>query len=358
MDVKNEVLYRVYFLLFGLLLPAAGILVYRTIDIAIVQGKTWKARGEQNYVKPRAVAAERGNIYAQDGSLLATSVPYFDLYFDPFASTEADYYRNLDTLAHCLATYVDDSYTVGGFREYLLQLRDTTQNRRRNRHVLLKKSVSFAEKAKIEAFPLFNLGQFRGGLIAKKLSERKRPFGLLARRTIGYVRDGLQPVGIEGRFDTILGGEPGTQMMIKVDPRSDLWLPLDNLTEVEPRSGDDIVSTLDVNLQDIAEEALLRGMRRHQPDWGTAIVMDVETGAIRAMANLGRDEAGEGYYEMYNYAIAMATEPGSTFKLASVMALLEDGHVKLDDSVDVERGKTIFYDQEMEDSSVRSTKMD
>jgi len=143
-----------------------------------------------------------------------------------------------------------------------------------------------------------------------------------------------------------------------VDPRSDLWLPLDNLTEVEPRSGDDIVTTIDVNLQDIAEQALLRGMRRHQPDWGTAIVMDVETGAIRAMANLGRDEAGQGYYEMYNYAIAMATEPGSTFKLASIMALLEDGHVDLSDSVNVERGKTIFYDQEMEDSSTRSFKMD
>lgn len=358
MDIKNEVLYRVYFLLFGLLVPAAGFLLYRTIDIAIVEGATWKNRGEQNYVKPRAVAAERGNIYAKDGSLLATSVPYFDLYFDPFASSEADYYRNLDTLAYCLATYVDNSYTVGGFREYLLQLRDTSQNQRRNRHVPLKKSVSFAEKARIESFPLFNLGQFRGGLIAKKLSERKRPFGLLARRTIGYVRDGLQPIGIEGQFDSILGGRPGTQMMIKVDPRNDLWLPLDNLTEVEPRSGDDVVTTIDVNLQDIAEQALLRGMRRHQPDWGTAIVMDVETGAIRAMANLGRDDAGAGYYEMYNYAIAMATEPGSTFKLASIMALLEDGHVKLSDSVNVERGKTIFYDQEMEDSSTRSFKMD
>lgn len=358
MDIKNEVLYRVYFLLFGLLLPAAGFLLYSTFNIAILEGPKWRSMGEKNYVKARAVPAERGNVYAKDGSLLATSVPYFDLYFDPFASSEEDYYRNLDTLAYCLATYVDNSYTVGGFREYLLQLRDTSNNRRMNRNVPLKKSVSFSEKARIEAFPLFNLGQFRGGLIAKKLSERKRPFGLLARRTIGYVRDGKQPVGLEGRYDSILGGQPGTQMMIKVDPQSDLWLPLNNLTEVEPRSGDDIVTTLDVNLQDIAEEALLRGMRKHQPDWGTAIVMDVETGAIRAMANLGRDDAGEGYYEMYNYAIAMATEPGSTFKLATIMALLEDGHVKLKDSVDIEKGKTIFYDTEMEDASSYSFKLD
>ncbi len=358
MDVKNEVLYRVYFLLFAVLLPVAGILVWKTFDIAIVEGEYWRTMGSDNYVKEKAIAAERGNVYAQDGSLLATSVPYFNLYFDPFASTEEDYYGNLDTLAYCLATYVDNSYTVGGFREYLLSLRDTSYNQRQRRHILLKKSVSFAEKKKIESFPLFNLGKYRGGLISEKLSERKRPFGLLARRVIGYVRDGLQPVGLEGKFDSILGGNPGKQMMIKVDQKSDLWLPLENLSVVEPKSGDDIVTTIDVNLQDITEQALLRAMQKHQPEWGTAIVMDVKTGAIRAMANLGRDDAGQGYYEMYNYAIAMATEPGSTFKLASIMALLENKHIKLTDSVDIEKGKTVFYDTEMEDSSVRSTKLD
>lgn len=358
MDIKNEVLYRVYTLLFVVLMPAAGFLVYSTFKIAIQEGEEWREMGKRNYVDNRDIPADRGNIFAQDGSLLATSVPYFDLRFDPFASSEEDYYENLDTLAYCLATYVDNSYTVGGFRQYLIQLRDTTNNKRPNRNVPLKKSVSFREKQFIESFPLFNLGQFRGGLIVKKLSERKRPFGLLARRTIGYVRTGLQPVGLEGRFDSILGGQVGLQTMIKVDAKSDLWLPLQNLMDVEPRSGDDIVTTIDVNLQDITEEALLSGMRRHQPDWGTAIVMDVETGAIRAIANLGRDEAGEGYYEMYNYAIAMAIEPGSTFKLATIMALLEDGHVKLTDSVDIERGKTVFYDTEMEDASSYSFKLD
>ncbi len=358
MDVKNEVLYRVYFLLFGIMMPIACLLLWRTFDVAILNGEKWRKFGADNYVKEKSIAAERGNIYAADGSLLATSVPYFNLYFDPFAATEEEYYANLDTLAYCLATYVDKSYTVGGFREKLLSLRDTSQNQRKRRHILLKKSVSFAEKRKIEGFPLFNLGQYKGGLISEKLSERKRPFGLLARRVVGYVRDGLQPVGLEGKFDTILGGNPGKQMMIKVDPKSDLWLPLENLSVVEPRSGDDIVTTIDVNLQDITEQALLRAMRKHQPEWGTAIVMDVETGAIRAMANLGRDDAGEGYYEMYNYAIAMATEPGSTFKLASIMALIEDGHVKLTDSVNVEHGKTVFYDTEMVDASSQSLRLD
>jgi cell division protein FtsI (penicillin-binding protein 3) len=358
MDIKNEVLYRIYFLLFAILVPVAGVLLYRTIDLAILQGDYWRSKSENNYVERRSIEAERGNIYANDRSLLATSVPYFDLYFDPFAASDRDYYQHLDTLAFCLANYVDNSYTVGGMKEYLLSLRDTTVNTRRNRHVLLKRSVSFAEKRQIEAFPLFNLGQFRGGLIAEKQSERKRPFGLLARRTIGYARDGLRSVGLEGRYDSLLGGQPGSQMMMRVDPRSDLWLPLEDLAAVEPRSGDDVLTTLDVNLQDIAEDALLGAMQRHQAEWGTAIIMDVETGAIRAMANLGRDEAGEGYYEMYNYAIAMATEPGSTFKLASMMALLEDGHVALDDSVNIERGITQFYDTQMEDATSFSRNLD
>lgn len=358
MDVKNEVLYRVYFLLLAVMVPVALLLLWKTFDIAIMNGEKWRKSGKDNYVKEKAIAAERGNIYAEDGSLLATSVPYFNLYFDPFAATDEEYYNNLDTLAYCLATYVDNSYTVGGFREKLLSLRDTSLNQKRRRHILLKKSVSFAEKRKIESFPLFKLGQYKGGLISEKQSERKRPFGLLARRVIGYVRSGLQPVGLEGKFDTILGGKPGKQMMIKVDPKSDLWLPLENLSVVEPRSGDDIVTTIDVNLQDITEQALLRAMRKHRPEWGTAIVMDVKTGAIKAIANLGRDDAGEGYYEMYNYAIAMATEPGSTFKLASIMALMEDGHVQLSDSVNVEKGKTVFYDTEMVDASSQSLKLD
>lgn len=358
MDIKNEVLYRVYFLLFAIMFPVAGALLYKTIDIAVIEGDKWRKKSENNYVKEKEIAAERGNIYASDRSLLATSVPYFNLYFDPFASSEEDYQANLDTLAYCLATYVDNSYTVGGFREYLLELRDTTFNQKKRRHILLKKQVSFAEKKKIEQFPLFNLGQYRGGLIAKKLSERKRPFGLLARRTIGYNRDGLQAVGLEGKYDSILGGQAGKQMMIKVDQRSDLWLPLADLSVVQPRSGDDLLTTIDVNLQDITEKALLRAMKRHLPEWGTAIVMDVETGAIKAMANLGKTKDGKNYYEMYNYAIAMATEPGSTFKLASIMALMEDGYVSLSDSVDIENGTTMFYDVEMEDASTMSYKMD
>ncbi len=356
MDIKNEVLYRVYIVLFGLFVPIAIILVYKTFQISIQEADHWVAVGEDNYIDEREIEAERGNIMADDGSLLATSVPFFDIYFDPFTASEEDYKNNLDTLANCLATYVDNTFTVGGFKEYLTDLRDTSVNK--NRHVLLKSKVSYYEKRRMETFPLFNLGRYKSGLIAEKRSERKRPFGILARRTIGYVRNTAQNVGLEGYYDEVLGGKPGKQVMIRVDRKRDLWMPVQDLTEIEPKSGDDILTTIDVNIQDIAERALLKGMKYHEAEWGTAVVMEVNTGEIKGIANLGQVEDKMEWYEIYNYAIGRATEPGSTFKLASIMALLEDDFVTLEDSIDIEKGETSFYDIVMEDASYESSKLD
>ncbi len=353
MDIKNEVLYRIYFILFGMVIPVSILLVYRTVDISILQGEEFREAGQKEYVKYREVEADRGNILSYDGSLLATSIPYFDLYFDPLAPTQEDFEANLDSLALCLATYVDDTYTPGGYRQWLLELRDST-----NRHVLIKRKVSYREKRRIENFPLFRLGQFRGGLIAKRRSERRRPFRLLAQRTIGYVREGAKPVGLEGFYNDVLSGNPGQQLMIKVDPSQDLWMPMEDLTAIDPTSGNDIVTTLDVNLQEIVEEALLRAMNYHEAEWGTAVLMEVKTGAIRAIANLERLRNGEGWWELYNHAIGSGLEPGSTFKLASIMALLEDGYVDLEDTIRIYKGKAQFYEEEMVDSSPESFKTD
>jgi cell division protein FtsI (penicillin-binding protein 3) len=353
MDVKNEVLYRVYFLLFGIVVPASILLLYKTVQIAYVEGEQWREKGQKNYLEYRAVEADRGNIYSADGSLMATSIPYFDLFFDPKTPSDEHFAKYLDTMAHCLATYVLEDYTVGGARDYLLFLRS---DENKSRHITLKRKASFAEKKFIESFPLFRLGQYRGGLIAKKASERKRPFGLLAQRTIGYVRDEVQPVGLEGHFNEDLGGEPGQTLMVCVDPAADLWMPLDDLTVIEPESGSDVVTTINIDIQEITQEALLRAMNLHDAEWGTAIVMEVETGAIRAIANLGRTETG--WWETYNYAIGTRIEPGSTFKTASMMAMLEDGYIKLDDSISIENGRTTYYDRVMEDASPYSARLD
>lgn len=352
MDIKNEVLVRVYILLFGIIVPLSLILLYKTLYISVWEGSDWRAMGKDNYVQYKEIEADRGNIFAEDGSVLATSIPYFDMYFDPIAPSQEDFEANLDSLAYCLATYVDPSYTVGGYRERLIRLREDTTDR----HVLLKRKVSYSEKQKIESFPLFNLGQFRGGLISEQRSDRRRPFGLLAQRTIGYIRDGAKDVGLEGTFNEQLGGKPGGQFMICVDTRRDLWMPLQDLSAIDPKSGNDVWTTLDINLQDIAENALLRAMNYHDADWGTAVMMDVKTGAIRAIANLGRYQ--DTYWETYNHAVGSAVEPGSTFKTASMLALLEDGHVALTDTVFINRGVAQFYEETMRDASSESYSID
>lgn len=352
MNIKNEVLYRVYFLLFGIIIPVALILLYQTLFIAVWEGDEWRAVGEDNYVKWKEVEADRGNIFADDGSVLATSIPYFDIYFDPVAPAEADFMANLDSLAYCLATYIDPSYTVGGYRDRLLRLRQDSSDR----HVLIKRRVSYSEKRTIEKYPLFNLGQYRGGFIAERRSDRRRPFGLLAQRTIGYIRQGAKDVGLEGYFNEALAGEPGGQHMICVDRPRDLWMPLEDLSAIDPKIGDDVHTTIDINLQDIVESALLRAVNYHNAEWGTAIMMDVKSGAIKAIANLGR--YGETYWETYNHAVGSAVEPGSTFKTASVLALLEDGHLDLTDTVFINKGLGTFYEETMRDASTESYRLD
>ncbi len=354
MDIKNEVLYRIYGLLFGIFLPAALVMVYRTVQIGLVEGPRWRQMGQDNYVSNREIEADRGNILAMDGSVLATSIPYFDLYFDPVTASKEAFEENIDSLSYCLSRYVDRTYTPGGLKEFLIKSRTDSNNI--NRHILIKRGATFEEKLKIQSFPLFNKGRFRGGLIVEQRNERRRPFGILGQRTVGYVREGAKPVGIEGAMDSILRGKPGIQPSIKVDKKNNIWLPLENLTSIDPESGLDVQTTLDVNLQDIAENALLKGVNAHDAEWGTAVVMDVKTGAIRAIANLGRGETG--WWENFNYAIGASVEPGSTFKTASMLALLEDGVINLDDSINIDHGRTKFFEQLMVDSSPESQGLD
>lgn len=347
MDIRNEVLYRVYALLV-IVVAMAGLLFGRTLVIGVLNGEKWKTKGEEVFLKYKEIEAERGNIIAADGSVLATSIPYYDLYFDPQAASDKDFNQHLDTLAYCLATFVDQRYTVGGYRQQLLEWRADTSNRYRP----IARKISYSVKQQIERFPLFNLGQFRGGLIDERASDRRLPFGLLAQRTIGYIREGANPVGLEGYFNDILEGDPGGQFMVCVDKRRDLWVPVDDLMEIDPESGDDIKTTIDINLQDIVEEALLNAVKYHQADWGSAVLMEVNTGQIKAIANL--DKVRNGYWEAYNRAVGTAVEPGSTFKAASMLALLEDGYINLNDTVFINRGEWEYYDEKMVDSSPES----
>lgn len=342
-NVKNEVVVRVYVVLLGICAVAALIFA-RTIKISVLEGEKWRSKGESLYLKEVPLEAERGNILATDGSILATSMPFFDISFDPNSSAidSAVWNQNIDSLAYCIATFVNRDYTPGGMRDYLIQ-----QKNQGKRYVPIIRDATMAEKLMIEKFPLFRLGRFKGGLIIEQRYKRQRPFGLLAERTIGYISGDTINVGLEGYFNDVLKGEEGTQLMYKVG--DGYWIPLENLSKIQPAPGKDLLTTIDVNLQDIAENALAKAMMRHKAEYGVAILMEVKTGAIRAISNLGWSKNGQ-LRETYNYAIGAATEPGSTFKLASMLALLEDGYVSLQDSVDIEQGRTLYFDAELQDA--------
>ncbi len=353
--VKNEVLVRVYAVLAVIIVVALAI-AHRTVQISVMEGKKWREKGESLYIKEVPVEAERGNILTQNGNLLATSMPFFDIAFDPNSSgmDSTDWNLHLDSLAFCIATFIDPSFTPGGMREYLEEKRNEVKKYFQEsrdagkRYIMIKKDATIEEKELICSFPLFNLGQFKGGLIIQPKYKRERPFGLLANRTIGYVKGDSINVGLEGYFDEYLSGDEGTHMMYRVG--NGVWIPLADLAKIEPKPGMDIMTTLDMDVQAIVENAMQKAMRRHRAEYGTAIVMDVKTGAIKAIANLDWRKDGS-LWENYNHAIGTIVEPGSTFKLASMLALLEDGLIDLNDSIDLEQGRTIYYDVELEDAT-------
>ena len=342
--IKNEVLIRAY-LVCGVVCLLAVAIFGKVAYISLFEGEQWRNESEKKYIQQVEIEADRGNILARDGGLLATSLPFFDLFFDPNSDALSDkvFFENVDSLAHLIATHVDDSQTVGAYRNFLIDARKEGKMR----YIPIKRNVSFEEKQFISRFPIFNLGRFRGGFIANPKFKRDRPFGILAHRTVGYVRDSTK-VGIEGRFDDVLRGESGVQLMFNAP--GDVLIPVNDLAEIEPQIGDDILTTIDVDIQDIAGDALYRGMLKFDAEWGVAIVMEVETGAVRAISNLGKTRKGE-IWETYNHAIGTGIEPGSTFKIATMMSLLEDGLITIQDEIDLEQGQTQFYEETLQDAS-------
>lgn len=348
LNIKNEVLVRVY-IVAAAVLAVAIVIAMRLYQISQVQGDFWAEKAKKRLFTWVDVRADRGNILADDGSLLATSLPYFDIYFDSHTDgmTDEAFYQNVDSLALLLSTLVKPEYTPGAYKDWLIGVRQADKDAKGVRYLEIAKNVPFHKMLQIKDFPLFRLGKSKGGIIIEQKPKRERPFKMLAQRTIGYVRDGALPVGLEGKYDNVLGGSLGKQLMQRVP--GDMYIPVNDLAEIEPKSGDDIVTTIDVNIQDAAENALLEAVRNHEADHGCAIVMEVKTGAIRAVANIGRTP--EGLWETFNYAVGQRVEPGSMFKLASFMAMMEDGYIDdLSEKVPVYKGKTKFYKDELVDA--------
>jgi cell division protein FtsI (penicillin-binding protein 3) len=321
MNIRANILLRVY-LAFGLIVLLALAVLVRLCDVQFVQGPKWRAMADSLSTKYVNVDAARGNIYSNDGSLLATSVPEYELRMDMLAGGIEDndvFYGKVDSLAIRLSQYFGDQSP----KEYARVLRRARQDRAR--YLLIKRKVDYQQLKTIRTFPLFNIGKYTGGLIAIQKNKRILPFKFLAQRTIGYKNANVSNgVGIEGAYGSYINGESGKRLVQRI--AGGVWMPVNDEAEIAPKEGADIISTIDINMQDLAQNALEKQLIASDADHGTVILMEVATGEVRAIANYTKVAPGE-YKELFNYAIAGNQDPGSTFKLASYMALLEDKKV-------------------------------
>lgn len=342
MSIKKVILWRIYLAFFVFCVVGVAV-VGKAFKIQTVEGEHWRSLADSTFTAYVPIDAERGNIFSEDGRLLATSLPYFEVRFDVNADalTDEKFYEEVGDLAQAMANYFGDK-SAAQYKQYLIKARKAGQ-----RYLLIRKNVTYPELQAIKEFPIFNRGRYKGGIIAIQHNKRVMPFKMLAHRTIGYVRDEVQPVGLEGMFDEELAGVRGKRLMQKI--AGGTWIPVNDEDEIRSENGNDIVTTIDINLQDVVESALLKAIKQHNADHGTCIVMEVATGKIKAIANIGQTKE-DTYWEDYNYAIGEGTEPGSTFKLASLLALLEDGYISTGDSIDLELGRREFYDRVMKDS--------
>lgn len=315
----------------------------KVVSIQFIHGDEWIAKAASFSTKYKNIDAVRGNIYASDESLLATSVPIYEVRFDPNCEAlRGDFFNeNIDSLSICLSQLFEDK-TPTDYKRELIAARENG-----SRYHLIKRSVKYTDLKKMRHFPIFEKGKYKGGFIYLQQNKRQRPFRSLAARTIGYDREGIKPVGLEGAYRNELKGVSGKRLMQKI--AGGVWMPINGENEIEPEDGSDLYTTIDVNIQDVAHRALMGQLTKHNADHGCVVLMEVKTGNIRAISNLSRGNDGT-YYEKYNYAIGESTEPGSTFKLASLMAAIEDGYIDITDSVDTENGTTKFYDRTMRDS--------
>ena len=341
---KKDILLRVNLVFLGFILFGSFIL-FSIGKVQITEGEMWRSKQQALNLKFVEIDPMRGNIYACDGSLLATSLPRYDVHIDIMAPaiTNSVFNEKLDSLSNALANLFGDK-TKLDYKQLLREARNE-----KNRYFLIKRNITFEQRNKLINFPLLNLKKNNGALIISQLSRREKPFKELASRTVGFkVNDStITSVGIEGAYNDYLKGIRGKRLMQRIS--SFVWKPVNNENEIEPKDGSDIVTTIDINIQDVAENALLENLVKNNAKMGCAVLMEVATGQVKAIANLKQNEQGV-YEESYNVAIGNATEPGSTFKLASYIVAMEDGFLNPDDTIPTYGGRRNFGSETIEDS--------
>lgn len=349
----KHISYRIYLVAFAMFLMAIAIVVKLT-NIQWVEGDYYRKLAKERTVKNFVIPANKGNIYSSDGSLLATSIPNYVVRFDAVAPKTEAFEQNVKSLADSLSFLLGKPSSF-----YQSEFRKARANK--NRYLLVARNLSFTDYMKIKSFPLFNFGAYKGGIITEQKTIREHPIGKIAERTIGYERitpegkpDGK---GIEWAYRKYLNGKDGKILKQKIAKGQ--WKPIRDVNEVEPQDGGDIISTIDVYIQDIAHHALLKQLQLYDADHGCVVVMETKTGFVKAISNLGRSKKREkglpkdsvaDYYETTNYAIAESHEPGSTYKLGDLIALLDDKKIDTSAIFDTNGGIITYSGKKVRDS--------
>ncbi|WP_405576971.1 penicillin-binding protein [Winogradskyella sp. Asnod2-B02-A] len=319
--------------------------VFKLISIQFIQGDEYRALAEKSTTRDFPIPANRGNVYSADGSLLATSIPKYDIRIDAIQAKDATFEKYINALADSLHVYKGKPTSY-----YKNIIRKARKNK--NRYFLLARNISYSDYIRMRNFPLLNLGAIKGGLIVEQTTRREHPMGGVASRSIGYERfdeDGnVSRAGIDGAFGVkYLRGTNGKRRKQRIG--NGQWKPIADYDQVEPKDGYDVYTTIDVNIQDIAHHSLLKQLELYEAEHGCVVVMDVKTGEVKAIANLAKTSKGT-YYEKRNYAVYEAHEPGSTFKVMAMMAALEDKVIDTSTVVDTKKGRKKFYGRVITDS--------
>lgn len=344
MSIKKDIVWRV-----GLVYLTVGLfsilVILKIFYLQFIDDDRWRKIARDTRIKNVRISPQRGDILAEDLRLLASSVPYYEVRMDMRtpALTTSIFNNKIDSLSMCLAKLFRDR-SKAQYKQDLIRARSEG-----NRYYCVKDKVNYLQLKELKKFPIFRLGKYKGGLIVNQDNLRSRPHHTMAARTIGYISqsESGNMVGIEGAYDEYLAGVAGVKQMQKIS--GNIWMPVDGAKEIEPKEGSSIVTTIDIDLQDVAEKALLRQMNLSRAHHGSVVLMEVKSGEIKAIVNL-TDTLGV-YVENYNYAVGESTEPGSTFKVPAIIAALEGGYVDVDDTVDTEKGLYQYYDYTVRDDN-------
>jgi len=339
LNIKKDIRFRVYITFTCICLFGCAVIIKAAL-IQMKEGPKLRAMAREMHTRFDTLLAERGNIYNEDGILLSSSIPEFEVHIDFSVIDSGLFAKNIDSLSICMSHLLTDKQKTA--EQYKQDFVNAYNNN--NKYYLLGRKIKYYEYEQLRTFPIFNKGKGFGGFIVDSKEKRELPYHQLARRTIGVFRDS-NITGLEAKYNRDLVGENGRRVVQKTT--GSVWVPIDG-SEVDPQNGRDIVTTLDMNVQEVAHHALLSILQKYECLYGTCIVMEVNTGKIRTLVNLGRQEDGS-YDEDFNYA-TIPTEPGSTFKLVTLLSLLEDKYINVDQIVDAQGGAISFGNRVMRDS--------